>query len=134
MFLQNTAPGVVERLGLDGATLRADHPNLIVANISGYGTAGPKRDRKAYDMLVQAESGMVAVTGTADHPVKTGVPTADIAAGLYAAMSAYRRCCGASAPARAPRSTSRCSTRPSSGWATRCTCRSTPTSRCRGWA
>ena len=87
VFVQNCAPGVAERLGLDAATLRARHPNLIVANISGYGTAGPKRDHKAYDMLVQAESGMVAVTGTAEHPAKTGVPNADIAAGLYTAMS-----------------------------------------------
>ena len=56
-------------------------------NISGYGSAGPRKDRKAYDMLVQAESGMVAVTGTPETATKTGVPTADIAAGLYAAMS-----------------------------------------------
>ncbi|HEY5857715.1 MAG TPA: CoA transferase, partial [Aldersonia sp.] len=87
VFVQNCGPGVVERLGLDAATLRAELPRLVVANISGYGTAGPKRDHKAYDMLVQAESGMVAVTGTADHPAKTGVPNADIAAGLYTAMS-----------------------------------------------
>jgi itaconate CoA-transferase len=87
VFLHNTAPGVVERLGLDGETLRAAHPRLIVLNISGYGAAGPRKDRKAYDMLVQAESGMVAVTGTPETATKTGVPTADIAAGLYAAMS-----------------------------------------------
>jgi itaconate CoA-transferase len=87
VFLHNTAPGVVERLGLDGETLRAAHPRLIVLNISGYGSAGPRKDRKAYDMLVQAESGMVAVTGTPETATKTGVPTADIAAGLYAAMS-----------------------------------------------
>lgn len=87
VFLHNTAPGVVERLGLDAATLRAEHPRLVVVNISGYGTSGPRTSRKAYDMLVQAESGMVAVTGTPDTPVKTGVPNADIAAGLYSAMS-----------------------------------------------
>jgi crotonobetainyl-CoA:carnitine CoA-transferase CaiB-like acyl-CoA transferase len=87
VFLHNTAPGVVERLGLDGETLRAANPRLIVLNISGYGSAGPRKDRKAYDMLVQAESGMVAVTGTPETATKTGVPTADIAAGLYAAMS-----------------------------------------------
>lgn len=95
VFLQNTAPGVVERLGLDGETLRAADPRLVVVNISGYGSSGPRRDRKAYDMLVQAESGMVAVTGTPDTATKTGIPAADIAAGLYAAMSAlsalYRR-------------------------------------------
>jgi formyl-CoA transferase len=87
VFLHNTAPGAVARLGLDGANLRAADPRLVVLNISGYGTAGPRRDRKAYDMLVQAESGMVAVTGTPQTPTKTGVPSADIAAGCYAAMS-----------------------------------------------
>lgn len=87
VFLQNTAPGAVERLGLDADTLRADHPELIVVNISGYGTAGPRQSRKAYDMLIQAESGMVSVTGTPDTATKTGIPSADIAAGLYASMS-----------------------------------------------
>ena len=87
VFLHNTAPGVVDRLGLGAATLRAADPRLVVATISGYGTSGPRRDRKAYDMLVQAESGMISVTGTPDTPVKTGVPNADIAAGLYAAQS-----------------------------------------------
>jgi crotonobetainyl-CoA:carnitine CoA-transferase CaiB-like acyl-CoA transferase len=87
VFLHNTAPGVVDRLGLDADTLRDTDPRLVVVNISGYGTSGPRTDRKAYDMLVQAESGMVAVTGTPDTPVKTGVPNADIAAGMYAATS-----------------------------------------------
>jgi len=87
VFLHNTAPGVVERLGLDGPTLRASHPRLVVVNISGYGTSGPRKDRKAYDMLIQAESGMVSVTGTPDTPTKTGVPSADIAAGLYSTIS-----------------------------------------------
>jgi itaconate CoA-transferase len=88
VFLHNTAPGVVERLGLDADTLRAADPRLVVVNISGYGSSGPRKDRKAYDMLVQAESGMVSVTGTPDTATKTGVPNADIAAGLYSAMSA----------------------------------------------
>lgn len=87
VFLHNTAPGVVERLGLDGPTLRDADPRLVVVNISGYGTSGPRKDRKAYDMLIQAESGMVAVTGTPDTPTKTGVPSADIAAGLYSTTS-----------------------------------------------
>ncbi|MFV2198956.1 CaiB/BaiF CoA transferase family protein [Nocardiopsis sp. LOL_012] len=95
VFLQNSAPGATARLGLDAETLRARNPRLVVVDISGYGTAGPKAARKAYDMLIQAESGMVSVTGTPDTPTKTGVPSADIAAGLYAAMSAlsalYRR-------------------------------------------
>jgi crotonobetainyl-CoA:carnitine CoA-transferase CaiB-like acyl-CoA transferase len=95
VFLHNTAPGVVERLGLDADTLRADHPRLIVVNISGYGSAGPRKNHKAYDMLVQAESGMIAVTGTPETATKTGVPIADIAAAVYATISVlsalYRR-------------------------------------------
>jgi crotonobetainyl-CoA:carnitine CoA-transferase CaiB-like acyl-CoA transferase len=87
VFLQNSAPGAVERLGLDAATLRSEHPGLVVVNTSCYGTHGPMRDRKAYDMLVQAESGLVSVTGTPDEATKTGVPSADIAAGLYACSS-----------------------------------------------
>jgi formyl-CoA transferase len=87
VFLHNTAPGVVERLGIDAESLRSADPRLVVVNISGYGTSGPRKDRKAYDMLIQAEAGMVAVTGTPETPTKTGVPSADIAAGLYSAMS-----------------------------------------------
>jgi crotonobetainyl-CoA:carnitine CoA-transferase CaiB-like acyl-CoA transferase len=87
VFLHNTAPGAVARLGLEPAALRAADPRLVTLAISGYGTSGPRRDRKAYDMLVQAESGMVAVTGTPDSPAKTGVPSADIAAGCYGAVS-----------------------------------------------
>ncbi|GAA2849408.1 CaiB/BaiF CoA-transferase family protein [Pseudonocardia halophobica] len=87
VFLHNTAPGVLDRLGLGVESLAAAHPRLVVVTISGYGGGGPRRDRKAYDMLVQAESGMVSVTGTPDAPAKTGVPNADIAAGLYATTS-----------------------------------------------
>jgi formyl-CoA transferase len=87
VFLQNLAPGAATRLGLDAGTLRAGHPELIVVDMSGYGTAGPMRDRKAYDMLVQAEAGLISVTGTAEHATKTGVPTSDIAAGMYALTS-----------------------------------------------
>jgi itaconate CoA-transferase len=84
VFVQNLGPGAVERLGLDAATLRLQRTELIAVNMSGYGQDGPYRDRKAFDMLVQAESGLVAVTGTPGHPVKTGVPSADIAAGMFA--------------------------------------------------
>ncbi|MGY2084148.1 CaiB/BaiF CoA transferase family protein [Blastococcus sp. SYSU DS0539] len=87
VFLQNSAPGAAARLGLDAETLRAARPDLVVVNISGYGTDGPRRDRKAYDMLIQAESGLVSITGTPDTATKTGVPSADIAAGLYATNS-----------------------------------------------
>lgn len=87
VFVQNSAPGAAARLGLDAETLRAADPRLVVVNISGYGNAGPRRDRKAYDMLIQAESGLISITGTPDTATKTGVPSADIAAGLYATNS-----------------------------------------------
>lgn len=83
VFLQNLAPGAAARLGLDADTLRRDKPELVVVNLSGYGTGGDMESRKAYDMLVQAEVGLVSVTGTAEEAVKTGIPTADIAAGMY---------------------------------------------------
>jgi len=85
VFVQNLGPGAVDRLGLGAERLREQHPGLVVVNLSGYGDGGPYRDRKAFDMLVQAESGLVAVTGTPGQPVKTGVPSADIAAGMFAA-------------------------------------------------
>lgn len=84
VVLQNLAPGAAERLGCAAADLRARRPELIVVDMSGYGSAGPFRERKAYDMLVQAESGLISITGTPEQPAKTGVPSADIAAGLYA--------------------------------------------------
>ncbi len=87
VFLQNFAPGAAARLGFVAETLRAAHPRLVVVNMSGYGTDGPRRDRKAYDMLIQAETGLVSVTGTPDTATKTGVPASDIAAGLYATNS-----------------------------------------------
>ena len=84
VFLQNLAPGATERLGLGTDTLRARYPRLVVCGISGYGATGPFRDHKAYDLLVQAESGLVSITGSAEEPAKVGVSVADIAAGMYA--------------------------------------------------
>ena len=84
VFVQNLAPGATARLGLSAATLREAHPRLIVCEISGYGSSGPYRDRKAYDLLVQAEAGLVSITGTPDEPVKVAISVADIAAGMYA--------------------------------------------------
>ncbi len=83
VFVQNLAPGAVERLGLDTRTLRQRYPRLIVCGISGYGTTGPFRDRKAYDLLVQAESGLVSITGSETEPAKSAIAVADIAAGMY---------------------------------------------------
>ncbi|NMN93935.1 CaiB/BaiF CoA transferase family protein [Antrihabitans stalactiti] len=87
VFVQNLAPGAAERLGLGADELRSNHPELVVVNLSGYGTAGPMSDRKAYDLLIQAESGLISITGTAESPVKTGIPTADIASGMYCAQA-----------------------------------------------
>ena len=84
VFVQNLAPGAAARLGFDADTLRAAHPRLIVCDISGYGATGPYRDKKAYDLLVQCETGLVSVTGTPDDPAKAGISVADIAAGMYA--------------------------------------------------
>lgn len=83
VFIQNAAPGAAARLGLDAEKLAARHPGLIIAGITGYGTDGPLRDRKAYDMLIQAEAGLISITGTPETATKTGIPTSDIAAGLY---------------------------------------------------
>ena len=87
VFVQNTAPGAAERLGLGAEQLRADHPELITAAITGYGTSGPHKNRKAYDMLIQAESGLVSITGTPETATKTGIPASDIAAAHYTCQS-----------------------------------------------
>ncbi|MGN7861249.1 CaiB/BaiF CoA transferase family protein [Microbacterium sp. 22303] len=84
VFVQNLAPGAIERLGLGPAELREQFPGLITCSISGYGTSGPYREAKAYDLLIQSETGLVSVTGSPDEPAKTGIPTADIGAGMYA--------------------------------------------------
>ncbi|MDT0567469.1 CaiB/BaiF CoA-transferase family protein [Streptomyces sp. DSM 3412] len=84
VFVQNLAHGAAARLGLDAATLCAAHPRLVAVDISGYGASGPYADKRAYDMLVQCEAGLVSVTGTPERPVKAGIPAADIAAGMYA--------------------------------------------------
>ena len=87
VFVHNLAPGAVERLGFGYDSLAASQPRLIWCGISGYGPDGPYRDKKAYDMLVQAESGVVSVTGSEEAPAKVGVSVADIASGLYAYSS-----------------------------------------------
>ena len=84
VFAQNLAPGAAERLGFGTEPLRAAHPRLIVCAVSGYGSTGPYRDRKAYDLLVQAESGLLSITGTEAESVKVPISVADIAAGMYA--------------------------------------------------
>lgn len=84
VFVQNLAPGAVERLGFEAEHLRIQHPQLIICNISGYGAGGPYQDKKAYDALIQAETGLFSITGGEDTPAKTGIAVADIAAAMYA--------------------------------------------------
>ena len=84
VFLHNLAPGAIGRLGFGSETLRARYARLITCEISGYGSSGPYRDKKAYDLLVQSEAGLVSITGTGETPSKVGISIADIAAGMYA--------------------------------------------------
>jgi len=84
VLVQNLAPGAAARLGLSFDALHARYPRLVVCDISGYGDSGPYRDKKAYDLLIQSESGFVSVTGTPEEPCKAGASVADIAAGMYA--------------------------------------------------
>ncbi len=84
VFIQNLAPGAAARLGLGAEELRARHPRLVWCGISGYGENGPYSAKRAYDLLVQCETGMLSVTGSPEIPSKAGIPIADIAAGMYA--------------------------------------------------
>ncbi len=84
VLVQNLAPGAAARLGLSHAALAPEHPRLVVCDISGYGESGPYARKKAYDLLIQAESGVISVTGTPDEPSRVGISIADIATGMYA--------------------------------------------------
>jgi itaconate CoA-transferase len=84
VFIQNLVPGAARRLGLSAETLLPNHPRLIVCDISGYGDSGPYAAKKAYDLLVQSEAGVLAVTGTPEIPSKVGISIADIGTGVYA--------------------------------------------------
>jgi itaconate CoA-transferase len=84
VLVQNLAPGASARLGLSYDAVRERNPRLIVCDISGYGNDGPYRDKKAYDLLIQSESGFLSITGTPEQPAKAGCSIADIAAGMYA--------------------------------------------------
>jgi itaconate CoA-transferase len=95
VFIHNLAPGAAERAGLKSQAMLARNPRLIVCEISGYGSDGPYKNKKAYDLLVQFETGLVSITGTPETPSKAGISVADIAAGMYAfsgiLMALYRR-------------------------------------------
>lgn len=87
VFIQNLAPGAAARAGFDSGRLRKNHPRLITCDISGYGEQGEYAQMKAYDMLVQAESGMCSITGSPEQPGRIGVSACDIACGMYATMA-----------------------------------------------
>jgi itaconate CoA-transferase len=84
VFIHNLAPGAMARLGFASGDVRREHPRLVVCELSGYGSDGPYREKKAYDLLVQSEAGVLSVTGTRDEPAKVGISVADISAGMYA--------------------------------------------------
>jgi itaconate CoA-transferase len=84
VLVQNLAPGAAARLGLTHEALKVANPGIVVADISGYGESGPYMHKKAYDLLIQAESGLISVTGTEDTPSRVGISAADIATGMYA--------------------------------------------------
>ncbi|MGW6271461.1 CaiB/BaiF CoA transferase family protein [Streptomyces sp. NPDC055060] len=84
VFVQNLAPGAAGRLGLSADALQARYPSLIPCTVSGYGTSGSWADRKAYDLLVQCQTGLLSLTGTPDEAVRAGISVADIAGGMYA--------------------------------------------------
>ena len=87
VFMHNLAPGAMARLGFASADVRRSYPRLIACEISGYGSTGPYRDKKAYDLLVQSEAGVLSITGSEEEPAKVGISVADIAAGMYAFSS-----------------------------------------------
>ncbi len=84
VLIQNLAPGAARRLGLSYEVLAPLHPRLILCDISGYGESGPYAEKKAYDLLIQAESGVIDITGTPEAPARVGISVADIATGMYA--------------------------------------------------
>jgi itaconate CoA-transferase len=87
VFVHNLAPGAMARLGFASVDVRRAHPRLVVCEISGYGSTGPYRDKKAYDLLVQSEAGLLSITGSEEEPAKVGISVADISAGMYAFSS-----------------------------------------------
>jgi len=87
VFVQNLKPGAIARLGFSVERLRRDYPRLIVASISGFGESGPYAQRKAYDLLIQAESGLASVTGGPEAPARVGVSVVDVATGMNACQA-----------------------------------------------
>ena len=87
VVVQNLGPGAVDRLGLSPESLRRRYPSLVICSISGYGSGGPYDHRKAFDLLLQGETGVIATTGTPDQPAKLGISVGDIGAGVYGVIA-----------------------------------------------
>jgi itaconate CoA-transferase len=87
VFIQNLGPGGIQKLGFAPELICKKYPRLIYCSISGYGQGGPYRDEKAYDLLIQGESGLISLTGYEDKPAKVGISIADISSGLYATIA-----------------------------------------------
>jgi itaconate CoA-transferase len=87
VLVQNLGPGAIDRLGFAPATLRERYPSLVICSISGYGSGGPYEQRKAFDLLLQGETGVIATTGIGDQLAKVGISVGDVGAGVYGAMS-----------------------------------------------
>lgn len=102
VLVSNLAPGATARLGLSAADMAQRHPNVITLEIDGYGANGPLSHKRAYDLLVQAESGVCSVTGNPGAPAKPGPPVADVTSGLYAALSIMAVLIGRDRSAPAP--------------------------------
>jgi itaconate CoA-transferase len=99
VLVSNLAPGSTARLGIASEDMEVRHPGVIAVEIDGYGPGGPISHKRAYDLLIQAESGVCAVTGRPGEPAKPGPPVADVCSGLYAALSILAILCGRSRPA-----------------------------------
>ena len=87
VLVQNLGPGAIDRLGFAPARLRRDYPRLVICSISGYGAGGPYEQKKAFDLLLQGETGVIATTGTPEQPAKVGISVGDVGAGVYGAMA-----------------------------------------------
>jgi crotonobetainyl-CoA:carnitine CoA-transferase CaiB-like acyl-CoA transferase len=87
VLVQNLGPGAIDRLGFAPATLRERYPSLVICSVSGYGSGGPYEQRKAFDLLLQGETGVIATTGRGDDLAKVGISVGDVGAGVYGAMS-----------------------------------------------
>lgn len=111
VLVQNLAPGAAERLGLGYETLSAINPGIIVCDISGYGNDGPDRDRKAYDLLIQSESGFLSVTGTPEEVTKAALPSLIFPPVCMPTATFWPPCWNASAPVKAATSIFPCSNR-----------------------